>query len=318
MRAMRALRLIGLVLAMAVMLALMWNERRLATSMAALRAAHDALATVGGEVGVVRVSGRIAPTQPAVDPLFRVEAPAVRLDRTAETLQWRERREGTGDNRVLRYDRVWSADPIDSDRFVRRVGHANPSPLAVTSQAFRVAEATLAGSPLGEAAIDALPASAQLAADELGMREANGRRFAPASGQLVSGDPARPQVGDVRVRYNYVPHGAYTIVGGLRGGEFVPWQAPSGGEVLLAASGDVAAEELIGNAAGDRWRDAWRWRGLGTAALGVIGLITIPAWRHLVGERRSAPSLAAVAALAGSGLAAAACSLGWLLARITG
>jgi hypothetical protein len=46
--------------------------------------------------------------------------------------------------------------------------------------------------------------------------------FRDADGALYTGDPAKPAVGDVRVRYRVVPAGRLTLTGIQRGDRLIP------------------------------------------------------------------------------------------------
>ena len=110
-----------------------WNEYHLAQQLDAVAAARGALAP-GGEAGypaVDHVVGAASAAAPVTDPDFTLTVSALRLDRTAETYQWLETREGSGDNKLLRHEKVWSAVPIDSARFEQRSFHRQSASPAV-------------------------------------------------------------------------------------------------------------------------------------------------------------------------------------------
>lgn len=307
----RVMAAVGVAIGVAAAGALVWNEARLARSFGALAEAGRSLER--GDGRVARVVGEARATGPAArDPLFSVAAPAgaLRLDRTAETYQWREEREGSGDNKVLRYERVWSPTLIASARFERRTDHANPTALRVASARFAGGGALLGGLALDPALADRLPATRELFPErDRPDLAAAGLRFARAGDWLVSGEPgAEPEVGDVRVRFAAAPVGPATAIGAAADGRLAPWRAPDGGEVGLAAYGDVPARALLGDAARGDWRDAWALRGFGGVAMGIAGLFVAPSLRGRGGL--GAALLLAAAAWA------AVCALGWLGARL--
>ena len=86
---------------------------------------------------VVHLVGTVTATAPVTDPAFGLTTDALRLDRTAETYQWLETRESSGDNKLLRYEKIWSPVLIPSDRFEQRSFHANPRALRLTTARFR-------------------------------------------------------------------------------------------------------------------------------------------------------------------------------------
>ena len=178
--------------------------------MSAARASLERAAD--GDGRVVHLVAEATAAGPVRDPLFGVAAEALRLDRTAETYQWLEVREGTGRNKNLRYDKVWSPVLIPSERFEQRSFHANPPRLPIASARLPAQGARLAELELDPALVEALPAIRELRPDDAGPVAAAGLSFARGDDWLYSGDPARPAIGDVRVRFATAPVGLVSVV----------------------------------------------------------------------------------------------------------
>src|SRR5687767_10613434 len=102
-RGARGTAIVGLLIGLGGAFALARNEYRLAWQLDAMAAAREILAEGAALRGdaVVHVVGELEAPVPVRDREFKIAADAVRLDRTAETYQWREHREGSGDNKVL-------------------------------------------------------------------------------------------------------------------------------------------------------------------------------------------------------------------------
>jgi hypothetical protein len=313
----RAMALVGIVIGLGAASALLWNEWRLARELGALGEAEQSLAVEDGEA-VYRV-GEATAAGPAHDPDFGISVQALRLDRTAETYQWREHREGSGDNKILRYERVWSPVLIPSQRFEQRSTHVNPARLRVESARFPGGEAPLAGLILDPALVDRLPATRELFPDRAGPVAASGLGFRRAGDWLYSGDPEQPRTGDVRVRFAAAPEGRVSVIASETEGRLAPWRARrGGGEVALAAYGEVPAEELVGSAARRGWRDAWALRGFAGLGLTLGVFFASPALAQRSGGEpafRGGRRLGTILLL-GIGLSAAVCALGWLGARL--
>lgn len=311
----RAMALIGVVIGLGASGALLWNEWRLARELSAIGEARRSLVAPDG--GAVHLIGEAVASGPARDPAFGLSVQALRLDRTAETYQWREHREGSGDNKVLRYERVWSPVPIPSRRFEQRSTHVNPGRLRVASARFQGGEARLGGLVLDPALVDELPATRELFPERDGPLTAAGLGFRRAGDWLYSGDPEAPRIGDVRVRFAAAPEGRVSVVAAEADGRLVPWRG-GGAVVALAVYGDVPAEELLGSAARSGWREAWALRGFAGLVLTLGVFFASPALAQrasgetaLRGGRRLGTIL-----LLGVGLSAAVCALGWLGARL--
>jgi hypothetical protein len=302
----RAMAAVGIAIGLGAAGTLLWNEWRLARSSGALAEVRQSLEQ--GDGRAIRVSGEARAAAPARDPLFEVAVPALRLDRTAETFQWREQREGSGDNKVLRYERVWSPALIASRRFEQRSTHANPAALRIETARFAGGGTRLGGLVLDAALVDRLPATRELFPErDRRPLTAAGLIFARAGDWLYSGEAAAPAIGDVRVRFAAAPEGLATAIGTEADGRLEPFRSGSGEEVGLAAYGDVTAETLLGDAARGDWREAWALRGFAGLVMLMAALFVTPSL-----ERRG---LGTAVLLAG-GAWAAACGLGWLGARL--
>jgi hypothetical protein len=192
--------LLAVALALAAGGALARNEWRLAGRLGALDAAAAQVTTLDPALappdadparpvwltGPARAEGSLR------DPLFpAATADALRLDRLAETRQWREIREsGSGGDRNTRYEEVWSAERIDSALFERRGEHANPAPLPLEPAASR-GRRRLGRHRLSPELLAPLPATSAIEPASLGPMNVAGRRFVPAGDWLTTGNPPR-------------------------------------------------------------------------------------------------------------------------------
>jgi hypothetical protein len=93
-----------------------------------------------------------------------------------------------------------------------------------------------------------------------------------ANGVLYRGaDPERPQIGDMRVRYEYQPEATYSIVAKQTGGMLDRYVASNGREVLLVEDGSVPAAKMFEGAQSRNSLITWLVR-LGGTVLMWIGL----------------------------------------------
>lgn len=305
---------LGFVIGLVALAALLWNEWRLAQRFAALDAVEAAQVDGAAADAPFYGSGDASAAGLAGDPVFGVTAAALRLDRTAQTHQWRETREGSGDNKTLRYERVWSPVLIDSRRFERRMEHANPPALPAESRSFFAPDPRLDGLRLSEELVAALPATRELRPELDGTLAGPAAGFRREGDWLYSGDPAAPRVGDLRLRFAAAPPGRVSVVAALDGDRLRPYRAPNGVELALAAYGDVPLDQLLAQAARADWREAWAMRGFGTLVLFVALLVAAPGMPWLA-ARRGRQRLG-IMILTSLGLAALAGAAGWAGARL--
>lgn len=163
----------------------------------------------------VRVAGTLRVASPARDAQLGIEADAPALLRTVEMLQWQE----TCAAASCGYALAWSDRRIDSHAFREAQGHANTTPFPLSSERFLSGDVRL-----GAFKVDAALATDGAASTAWPVRVAQLRpnlaaTFRDCDGALCTGaDPARPAVGDLRVRYRVVAAGARTL-GGVQHGD---------------------------------------------------------------------------------------------------
>lgn len=160
-----------------------------------------------------RVTGMLTADGPARDAQLGVSAAASVLLRNVEMYQWREHCAGTTCN----YDTGWGA-PVDSRKFHEPKGHENPvAPFA--SAQFVAPGLKLGVFGIDPALLNALHSGRAYPVTDAGLPPNLAASFSAQDGALYAGgDPARPQVGMLRVSYRVVPLGAVTLEGVQRDG----------------------------------------------------------------------------------------------------
>ena len=310
-----AIGMFGLLLILAGSAALFWNEWRSASATATLIAAERALVTASpdrvppeGTAGLVHLAGPARPSGPVADPLLPVTAAALRLDRVVEMYQWREFSQGTGDNRTDNYQAVWAEGRIPSERFRDRMRHTNPPAPGIASARFYPGEVALGVYAVAPALLDRLPASEPIAAPGREVFVA-GRAFRGEGSAFLTGSATRPEIGDVRVRFNAVAVGEISVLAGLDGSTLRPWTAANSGVVAFAEPGLRTAGQLLAYGYRSNALHTWLVRAVGT--LGIVVGFSI-----LLGHiARRVPPLADLQAKM-KGPIAVTLALAWALAII--
>lgn len=186
----------------------------------------DARPDIGKNRYMVRVSGKLNVVDPPVDPEFnqRVATPA--LLRHVEMFQWREVRLG-GD---VHYEQDWVDRPLDSSRFERPGGHANPGAFPIQGKQFDAGLVKLGGYALAPALLHALPGAERIAPDAKALPANLAASFSRYGDYLVtSANPDHPRLGDLRVSWEAVPVQVVTIFARPQGDLLVPaTDAPDG------------------------------------------------------------------------------------------
>lgn len=170
---------------------------------------------------VVEISDVVRGAEPLRDAQFGVSVPAgpLGLVRTVEMLQWEER----CTNGKCEYAKGWSEKPVDSSAFRERKGHENGARFPFASETFAAKELRVGSLKLDPAFTLQVPvksaSSTPLPVHAAQLPPNLAATFRERDGMLYAGDPVRPAVGDVRVRYATLALGAQQRFKGVQEGD---------------------------------------------------------------------------------------------------
>lgn len=294
----------GLVLFLGAFPLLFWNEGRAVATAKALDegasktvSADCAALDKANEGKLVHVTGQAATSDVLTDPLFGVSATAIALSRSVEMYQWRENKEETTEKNLggsetkkttYTYDKVWFTSALDSSSY-KEPGHENPQQMPFDDKRFYAPSVKLGAFRLtseqihqiGNAQSYALPASTGVPASAEGrslVRMENGFYLsAPRTNvqaRALSGVPATPEVGDVRVTYSVVLPHEISVVAVQKGDTFAAYTAANGHLVQLLDDGVHTAQEMFASAKRSNSMLTWILRVVGFLLM-FIGLQTI-------------------------------------------
>lgn len=169
--------------------------------------------------GLLRGEGEL------VDPIFGARAEGLLLLREVAMWQWHEERTREGG---VRYVPRWASERIDSGSFAQPAGHANPERMPFSSERFRPARVRLGAYLVPAEIVDALAAkAAPIRFDGRWLPDNLAASFTIHEGELhTAADPARPAIGDLRIRYLLVAPLAVEIEAVARGGRLEPRADP--------------------------------------------------------------------------------------------
>jgi hypothetical protein len=294
--------LIGLLLVIAMIVLLFWNEGRAVTTAKALAEGAGVVVSIqpdavdpGNDGKLVHVGGKVTTDSTPSDPDFGISAPGLRLERSVEMYQWKQDSKsetttklGGGEETVTTYtySKEWSDRPIDSSDFKQPSGHSNPS-MEIRDQRYQVPQAALGAFTLDQPVLD-LVSGEQRVAIKPGQLSAVQSAFQGtakvgiADGRIYLGrDPASPTVGDYRIGYTVVPAGDLSIIGKQAGSRFEPYATKAGYDLLMVDSGLVPADKMFAEAVTENTILTWILRAVGLAVmfigfallLGPLGVI---------------------------------------------
>ncbi|XP_071082598.1 transmembrane protein 43-like [Haliotis cracherodii] len=305
---------VGFILIFVASWLLFWNEGR---AVQTARSLEEGLSIVvplqttdvafeGNNGKLVHLQGHLQTHKMLYDPVYHISVPAVKLRRSVEMYQWvehetrREYNEG-GDTRVettYSYDLEWRSELIRSSSFDSSVGHQNPTSLSVSSVT-HVADKVLVGSfSLSNGLIEKVTDFKHLTPTYIGQPQDPSIKL--YMGALYhSFNPAMPQVGDIRVKFEYSglsqdsalgPAAKVSVVARQINERLLPYKTEAGDQIELLYFGDMSPKEIFGKEQAQNAIFTWALRFGGWllmfVAFGCITSIitTIVDWLPIVRE----------------------------------
>ena len=286
---------LGFVLFLAAFPVLFWNEGRAVDRAQALDAGKGNVVDVQAETvdpsnngKLVYFFGDATTVQVLSDADFGIEAIALKLRRISEMYQWEEEKQekkektsGGGEKTVTRYKykRVWSEEHHDSANFRKRRGHENPADVSYPSAEEEAGRVMVGAYQLSSSLVEKIDAyqGLRLPADGL-LEQLSGKTVHRAgNGLYVGDDPAKPQIGDLKVRFEIVPNETeVSVVSRQKGNRLEPYLTDTGTLELLQVG--MASADLMFNTAEEELAfETWALRlaGLAMMAIGLALLFKI-------------------------------------------
>jgi hypothetical protein len=257
---------------------LFWNEGRAVRTARSLEEGAGVVVSVSPdevdpakEGKLVHVSGFARTEDVLEDEIFGVSENAVRLVREVSMFQWvetehsrTETKLGGGEETVTTYEYStdWADEIVDSSAFQSAGDHRNPSAFPYEPRTMTAGTVFLGEFALSAEQIDRLARSESLRIEALpaGIR---GRARLDDGGIYIGADPARPAVGDTRVRFRVVRPGAVSVVARQAGDTFEPYRASAGASIFLLEESIASATAMIETAEAQNTLLTWVLRGAG-------------------------------------------------------
>jgi hypothetical protein len=257
--------LFGVILIFAAAWLLFWNEGRTVRRARALDEGAGVVVSVPAaaldparEAALVHVTGTVATDELLRDETFGIEENAIHLRRHVEMYQWREQSDsdtdtnlggGTETTTTYTYEKTWSPSLIRSASFEQPEGHQNPGSMPYESRAVSASEVMLGAFKLSPPLISSIRGEEPLRIESVYdlPPDLAWRAKLDGGGVYVGRDPATPEVGDVRVRFEVVRPAAVSVVAQQVGDRLVPYETASG-NVLLLDMGIVDAAQMFAGA----------------------------------------------------------------------
>jgi hypothetical protein len=337
--------LVGLLLAAVAIGLLFWNEgravhraRTLAEGRGIVRAeVSPETIDPANEGQLVHMSGTAHSDATLADETFAITVDnAIKLVRHVEMYQWRENKEtrkrkklggGRRTETTYRYEQVWSDQPIDSSGFHQEgkstYRGGNP-PMPYRTETWTAAEVHFGAFRLASSQVNSISNFQPVTLEEdhpfSSVDPEQQEKLAVVDNEYYRGqDPAMPQIGDLRIWFEYVGPSELSFVYQQTGDTFQPYKTKDG-SISLFADGRQSADDLFSAAETANTMILWALRlagfvimavgfGLVMRPLAVLGDV-VPFLGGLVGF-----GIAVAAALMAGGISLVVIAVAWLLYR---
>ncbi|MFZ6015279.1 MAG: TMEM43 family protein [Patescibacteria group bacterium] len=280
----------GLILFIAAFPFLFWNEGRAVKMHKSLEEGSNAVISVDAnqinpdhEGDLIHITGKANTLDVLDDNQFGVSEIAIKLIRNVEMYQWTETQKsetkenlggGSDTEIVYTYDEEWSDELIDSSNFEYPANHVNPESFPFEKQEYFAENVTVGAFALSPSLIKKIGGEKNLAMDESNipfLNEEDQKKAKIQNGYLYIGDPAKPQIGDVRIKFSIIKPVTVSIVAVQRDNSFIPYQAKAGNAIELLSMGGISADEMFQEAISANHALTWILRVMGILMI-FIGL----------------------------------------------
>jgi hypothetical protein len=308
---------VGLLMFAAAFPLIWWNEGHAVHRAQSLQEGASVVVDVpaaavnpANEGKLVHVTGLATGEQAVTDPDLGLSATAIRMERIAETYQWREtssskksRKLGGSEETTTtyKYEKIWSRSLIDSSSFKSPEGHENPTSLPWESRTTTSGRVTCGAFTLSSDLIDKIGGATARPGEAEDVEKMRTAGFATElGGTFYKGSPANPRIGDVRVRFEVVTPQTISLVAVQRGSSFAAYEAKAGSSILMLETGSVPADRMFTSALTKNTILTWVLRAAGLLLM-FVGLVLVLRPVSVLGS-----VIPAVGSILGAGTAAVA------------
>uniref|UniRef100_A0A7S1C0R2 Uncharacterized protein n=1 Tax=Corethron hystrix TaxID=216773 RepID=A0A7S1C0R2_9STRA len=299
--------IIGLVLFLAAVALLFWNEGRTVKYYRALEQGEKLAATIvvnnatapnGNHDGSpVYFNTTISLRDVLKDADFGIKtAGSMHLYRKAEMYQWLEESKttteknlggGTTKKTTYSYKKRWSETLVDSSKFHKKENHINPTTMPFQSETWVVDPVNVGVWVMPPRIVGLSWARSNINVNVTNIPDDKLRNSTVQSGRMLyigsagsssssaaakssTPDPKNPAVGDSRIRFQETKTPVQVSVVAMQvGATFAPWPAENGKEVFLARTGEVSLVNMFEGEKASAGMVTWIVRAVGYVMMGL-------------------------------------------------
>lgn len=260
--------LFGLALLIGSIILLWYNEGRAVRTHKGLQEGGASVVSIesgsvdpGNNGKLIHVTGRVETKDTLKDDQFGVKVNALKLRRKVEMFQWveeqqktRRKKIGGGEETVTTYNylKKWNPGLIKSSSFKEPNGHQNPAQLPFATYTKPAENINLNKFSLPSGITGQINSFYPQTLENIDTNQiANATLINDGVKSVVyvgEGTNASPQLGDVRVSFEIVASGDYSIVAKQFNNTFEPFITSNGTSLMMVDSGVVSADAMFKSA----------------------------------------------------------------------
>ncbi|WFB34602.1 TMEM43 family protein [Kiritimatiellota bacterium B12222] len=264
---------------------LWWNEGNAVKNYQKINETRKAVVSIPSDTvskahegKAVHLTGKAETQAVLKDPMFEVEANAIRLRRVVEMYQWQQNEQtttkkntggSTDKTTTYSYNKVWSNRLISSDSF-KESGHENPATMHPEGWKKEAQKVYVGSFALGGDAIRKINFYEKYVIQTAKLPE---NAILQDSVIFIGKSALTPEIGDIRIHFEVVPQETISIIAGQYGAELKSWPT-SRGPYLDVDRGSFTAEEMLDQAKAEVNMMTWLIR-VGGWFLMAFGMITV-------------------------------------------
>ncbi|MFT6047103.1 MAG: hypothetical protein ACI9WC_002816 [Arenicella sp.] len=281
----------GLILFIIAFPLLTWNEGRAVDRIKALEegsglVVHIESKTINSlnDQKLVHLTADVLTDEILADPVFFIEANAIKLKRTVQTYQWQEnvttrteKQTGGSEQTISEYSysEIWSEGLINSNDF-KRPEYQNPSSTPFNSLNLQANKISFGAFDFPDSLTEKMTNYRKLELDSNStLSNTRDHNFSPYDGgYFIGNDSSYPIVGDQKVHFEVVEPATVSIVAQQVDNTFQSFTTSGGGDILLLEYGFISQESMFQTALESNAFLTWMIRIIGLLIM-TIGLSMI-------------------------------------------
>ncbi len=273
---------------------LFWNEGRAVRTAKSLKEGasnvieiKSDIPSVDNEGKLIHLTGNTTVKNKITDTEFGISIMGIKLIREVEGYQWKEKSESKTRDKVgggqetittYNYERVWSTEVYDSDKFKSPEGHINPKEFIYSSKEYINDSVQLGEFQLSASLIKAMDKAEQIPIQRLDSTSnesvKNSATVHESMVYIGSKNITTPQIGDLRIKFKVVKPATVSIISKQIGNTFEPYEADAGDAIELLEYGKISSKNMFTHAQDTNRMMTWVLRLCGLVAM-FIGLTLI-------------------------------------------